>query len=129
MTSADDVVLLCASCSNNVILQHWRSFEKQDAEKINAMQNMTIEQAHELRKVQLDLIFTKSLYMEFYGKITKRAYNIELNNLIRGDFNIDEVELNIPKLPPQNTLQEKYTPMLQLDRMTELYDAMKEADL
>jgi len=43
---------------------------------------MTIEQAHELRKVQLDLIFTKSLYMEFYGKITKRAYNIELNNLV-----------------------------------------------
>ncbi|KAL7726868.1 hypothetical protein ACLKA6_000887 [Drosophila palustris] len=90
------------------------------------MQNMTLQQVHELRKAQEDLNFTKSIYLEFYRKMAKHAFTTELNNLIRGDFNRVDVELHIPKLPPQIT-QEAYTPMLQVDKMVELYDAVNKS--
>ncbi|KRF78311.1 uncharacterized protein Kmn2 [Drosophila virilis] len=87
------------------------------------MQKLTLQQVHALRKAQEDLIFSKAIYLEFYPKMAKHAYTTELNNLIRGDFSRVEVELNIPKLPPQHKEQEEYTPMLQLDKLMEYYDA------
>ncbi|XP_023163772.1 uncharacterized protein LOC111594616 isoform X2 [Drosophila hydei] len=90
------------------------------------MEKLSLQQVHVLRKAQDDLIFSKSVYLEFYSKMAKHAYTTDLNNLIRGDFQRVDVQLNIPKLPPQNKEPEEYTPMLNLDKLMELYDAAEE---
>ncbi|XP_017873790.1 PREDICTED: uncharacterized protein LOC108621145 [Drosophila arizonae] len=90
------------------------------------MEKLTLQQVQALRKAQDDLIFSKSVYLEFYSKMAKHVYTTDLNNLIRGNFQRVDVPLNIPKLPPQQKEPEEYIPMLQLDKLMELYDAAEE---
>ncbi|KRG01170.1 uncharacterized protein Dmoj_GI26308, isoform B [Drosophila mojavensis] len=78
------------------------------------MEKLTLQQVQALRKAQDDLIFSKSVYLEFYSKMAKHVYTTDLNNLIRGDFQRVDVQLNIPKLPPQQKESEEYIPMLQV---------------
>ncbi|XP_060646471.1 uncharacterized protein LOC132784701 isoform X1 [Drosophila nasuta] len=90
---------------------------------------LTLQQVHDLRKVQEDLIYSRCVHMEFYRKVAKHKYTAELNNLIRGEFNRVDVELNIPKLPPDYPPREEYTSMLQVEKMIDIVDVMNSSVL
>ncbi|XP_034113712.1 uncharacterized protein LOC117574145 isoform X2 [Drosophila albomicans] len=87
------------------------------------------KQVHDLRKVQEDLIYSRCVHMEFYRKVAKHKYTAELNNLIRGEFNRVDVELKIPKLPPDYPPREEYTSMLQVEKMIDIVDVMNSSVL
>ncbi|XP_032597465.1 uncharacterized protein LOC116805990 [Drosophila grimshawi] len=89
------------------------------------MNKLTLQQVHTLRKAQEELNDCKASYLKFYPKLAKHIYTADLNNLIRSEFSRLDVQLNIPKLPARSA-QEEYTPLLQVDRMIELYDATVE---
>ncbi|KAH8383909.1 hypothetical protein KR009_011182, partial [Drosophila setifemur] len=101
------------------------------------MIDLTLQQVLELRQAQEKLNNSKATYMDLYRKIIKKSYTDELNNLvgfyrstkniaiyiilllqIKSEFNIENFELNVPKLPQLVPQPEEYTPMFQVSFFT-----------
>ncbi|KAI8046084.1 hypothetical protein M5D96_002284 [Drosophila gunungcola] len=75
--------------------------------KTDAMENLTLQQLIDLQNIQKELNSNKDTYLKTYRQVLKKKCRIDLNNLVRADFDIVESELKVPSLPPLPVEEEK----------------------
>ncbi|XP_017081800.1 uncharacterized protein LOC108115063 [Drosophila eugracilis] len=86
------------------------------------MEKLTLQQLVDLQNIQIEINSNKDTYLKTYRETLKRKFRIELNNLVRADFNIVKTELKVPQLPPLPVEEERTPSTLQFSDLVKDYD-------